>query len=199
MDSVKKINLSMLLSMIKAEECSDEAFAELLERYNPLLTSRVKAYGFSGANAEEAMQEARLAMHSAALTYDLDKLDDVTFGLYAGVCISNRLKSLLRKNSRDSQEAESISEADRIPSGHDLESYIATIDLCDRVMRAAKKLLSEFEFEVFRLGFERYTTKDIAESLGKSAKSVDNAKWRISKRLSESREIADILPRQKKD
>ncbi len=193
MDSFRKIELSELLSMIREGRDADPAFVELLLRYTPLLRARVVTYSFPESELSEAMQEASIALHSAAMTYDSDKCDGVTFGLYAGVCISNRLKSLLRKNARDNQDTTVTSEAEKISSGHDLESYIATRDLCERVMRIARGLLSKFEFEVFRMGFERYSTKDIAESLGKTPKSVDNAKWRISKRLRGSREICDIL------
>ena len=190
---MNNVELHELLSMIRSGKDADSAFAELLVRYTPLLRSRVSMCSFSGADASEAMQEASIALHSAAITYDSDKCDGVTFGLYAGVCVSNRLKSLLRKNARESRDTEVISETEKIASGHDLESYIATRDLCERVMSTAKGLLSDFEFEVFRMGFERYSTKDIAAQLGRTPKSVDNAKWRISKRLRESREICEIL------
>ena len=193
MQSMKSCELNELLSMIKNSASADFAFSELLARYTPLLRARVGMYSFSESELPEAMQEASIALHSAAMTYDSEKCDGVTFGLYAGVCISNRIKSLLRKNARENKDAEVISDTERIPSGHDLERAIATRDLCERVMRIAKGLLSEFEFEVFRLGFEKYSTKDIAAELGKTAKSVDNAKWRISQRLRESREICDIL------
>ena len=192
MHSMNNIELCELLDMIKGGCRADQAFSELLARYTPLLRSRVATYSFSGQDFSEAMQEASIALHSAAITYDSEKCDGVTFGLYAGVCVSNRLKSLLRKNARE-YDTEVISETEKIASGHDLESYVVTRDLCERVMRTAKSLLSDFEFEVFRMGFERYSTKDIALELGRTPKSVDNAKWRISKRLSESREICDIL------
>lgn len=193
MHSMNNLELHELLSMIRGGVSADPAFAELLVRYTPLLRSRVATYSFSGAELSEAMQEASIALHSAALTYDSEKCDGVTFGLYAGVCISNRLKSLLRKNARENQDTDVVLETEKIASGHDLESYIVTRDLCERVMRTAKGLLSEFEFEVFRMGFERYSTKDIAAELGRTPKSVDNAKWRISQRLRESREIREIL------
>jgi hypothetical protein len=45
----------------------------------------------------------------------------------------------------------------------------------------------------YRLEFEGYTTKDIALKLGKTPKSVDNAKARIAKRLRTSNEIRSIL------
>lgn len=193
MDSVKNCEISELLDMIKCGRMSDLAFSELLSRYMPLIRARIVAYSFLDSGDSEATQEASIALHSAAMTYDSTKCDGVTFGLYAGVCISNRLKSLIRKNARSAKDTELTSESEKIASGHDLESYIATRDLCERVMNAAKGLLSEFEFEVFRMGFERYSTKDIAASLGRTPKSVDNAKWRISQRLRESREICDIL------
>ena len=190
---MNNFELNELLSMIRDGAGADQAFAELLSRYTPLMRSRVSMYSFSGAELSEAMQEASIALHSAALTYDSEKCDGVTFGLYAGVCISSRLKSMIRKSARENQGTEVISKTEKIASGHDLESYIATRDLCERVMQAARGLLSAFEFEVFRMGFERYSTKDIAEALGRTSKSVDNAKWRISKRLRESREICEIL------
>jgi DNA-binding NarL/FixJ family response regulator len=75
----------------------------------------------------------------------------------------------------------------------DIESFLATGDLCQRVMSIAEGLLSELEYAVFRLEFEGYTTKDIALKLGKTPKSVDNAKARIAKRLRTSNEIRSIL------
>ena len=190
---MKEKDLSELLDSIKAEENADAAFSELVLRYMPLIRKRVSFYFDPSEDISEPMQEASIALHNAAITYDSDKCDGVTFGLYAGVCISNRLKSLIRKNARDSVRVEHFSEADKLSSGVDVESYVVARDVCERVMRSAEALLSDFEFEVFRMGFERYTTKDIAAALGKSPKSVDNAKFRISRRLRENKEICGIL------
>ena len=195
MDLMKKYGLDELLVEIKSGEKSDEAFSELVERYMPLINKRVSVYygGLDTTDRSEAVQEARIALHSAAVTYDPDKCDGVSFGLYASVCISNRLKSLLRRNAKEQDRVEHISEPERIVSGHDLESSVATRDICERVLKTARAVLSEFEYEVFRMSFEAYTTKEIASVLGKTAKSVDNAKYRISKRLSEDRQICSIL------
>ena len=193
MGLLNKCELSELLSIMKSGGQSDEAFSELLSRYMPLVRSRVATYFSNNSNDPEAIQEATVALHSAALTYDSEKCEGVTFGLYAGVCISNRLKSLIRQNAKESAVTNTISESEKLTSGHDLESYIATKDLCARVMSAARSVLSDYEFEVFRMSFERYTTKDIAEKLGRTPKSVDNAKNRISKHLRENRVICEIL------
>ncbi|MBQ9070797.1 MAG: sigma-70 family RNA polymerase sigma factor [Clostridia bacterium] len=190
---MKETELSELLEMVKGRENADEAFSELLSRYMPLIKKRVATYFDCASDVSEPMQEASIALHSAAVTYDADKCDGVTFGLYAGVCISNRLKSLLRKKVRDSDKTEHFSEAEKLPSELDVESSVVTHDVCERVMTLAKNLLSGFEYEVFRMGFERYTTKDIAAALGKTPKSIDNAKFRISQRLRTNREIREIL------
>ena len=59
-------------------------------------------------------------------------------------------------------------------------------------MRIAKAELSDFEFQVFRMEIDQYTTADIAKALGKTAKSIDNAKNRIH-RLRDNKEICEIL------
>lgn len=194
MDSIKNAEVSELVFMVRESSLSDEAFSELLSRYTPLLKKRIVTYfGPGSAEESELMQEASIALHSAAMTYDADKCDGVTFGLYASVCVSNRLKSLVRKRIKDGERADDFSSVEKLSSGMNLENAIVRRDVCDRVMKEARELLSDFEYEVFRLGFERYTTKDIASSLGRSAKSIDNAKFRISKRLRESKTIKEIL------
>lgn len=194
MDSIKNAEVYELIDMIRSGSFSDEAFAELLDRYSPLLKKRIAIYfGALSVEESEPMQEASIALHSAAMTYDSDKCDGVTFGLYASVCVSNRLKSLLRKRLKDIDKSDDFSSLEKLSSGVNVENAIVTRDVCDRVMNEARELLSSFEYEVFRLGFERYTTKDIAEALGKSAKSIDNAKFRISQSLRKSKTIRDIL------
>ena len=161
MDSVSACEIKQLLENIRSGKLADEAFSELVERYMPLIKKRVYMYFGSDADSAEAMQEANIALHSAAMTYDSDKCDGVTFGLYAGVCISNRLKSLVRHNARVNEMTNSFTEAEKLVSGVDVESVVAARDLCDRVMRAAESALSDFEFRVFSMSFERYSTKDI--------------------------------------
>lgn len=194
MYSIRNAEVTELIHMVRGADFADEAFAELINRYTPLLRARIATYcGASASEESELMQEASIALHSAAVTYDSGKCDGVTFGLYASVCISNRLKSLIRKKHRDANQSDDISDLERLVSGVDVENSIVTTDVCERVMKEAKELLSDFEYEVFRLGFERYTTKDIAQSLGKSAKSIDNAKFRISQSLRKSKTIREIL------
>lgn len=193
MDSVSADEIKVLLDNIRSGRFADEAFSELVEKYRPLICKRVAMYFGSPEENSEAWQEANIALHSAAVTYDCDKCDGVTFGLYAGVCISNRLKSLVRHNTRVNEQTDTFTQTEKLVSGVDIESSVAAKDLCERVMKAAKAALSDFEFRVFSLSFERYSTRDIAAALGRTPKSIDNAKFRISKRLRDDKEICEIL------
>ena len=88
---------------------------------------------------------------------------------------------------------DSFVEPDEMHSSSDLETFVSTRDICDRVMSLAKAILSEYEYEVFHLSFMQYSTKDIALCLKRTPKSIDNAKRRISERLRSNREIREIL------
>ncbi len=193
MKSLKDYDLGELLLAVKGADMADEAFAELLSRYIPLIKKRVVDYFGTVAHGSEAMQEARIALHSAAMAYDAERCEGVTFGLYAGVCIANRLKSLMRHNARLREKTEDYTEPEKLSSGVDLEERLATKDMCDRVMRVARAELTEFEYEVFRLSFDCYSIKDIAAMLGKPSKSIENARFRVSRRLRENKAICDIL------
>ena len=193
MDSYKKTDMDELLRIIRSTEPCDDAFAELLERYAPLINKRISAVDIPQGDISEAVQEASIALHNAALTYDGEKCRGVTFGLYAGICISNRLISLMREKTKRSERTGELENAEAIPSPIDVEKSVATRDLCERVMAMAKSVLSDFEFEVFCLSYEGYSVKDIAEKLGVNAKSIENARFRVSRRLRENRMICEIL------
>ena len=193
MKSAKNMDLNDLLSAIKSGNGADVAFGELVCRYMPLMRKRVFLYFNASGNTSEAMQEASIALHSAAMTYDAQKCGEVTFGLYAGVCIANRLKSLVKRNKRELSQIDRFVSAENQSEAADFELSVAMNDLCDRILKIASSILSAYEYKVFSLSFECYSTKDIAAALGKEPKSVDNAKNRIARRLGENKEIIAML------
>ena len=193
MNSFANSELSDIIAAIKSSSSANSAFAELEARYMPLMSRRVAMYFDTSANTSEEMQEARIALHKAALTYDSEKCDGVTFGLYASICIANKLRSLLRSRASMIENESQLVKSENLVSGVDIEASIAARDIAERVMKVARSVLSDYEYEVFRLTFERYATRDIAAKLERSAKSVDNAKNRIARTLRANREILDIL------
>ena len=193
MDSVKKLDVPKCLARLKSADSANEAFAQLVAEYMPLMNKRVSASGIPEAEYSEALQEASIALHSAALSYDPKRCEGVTFGLYASICISNRLTSYLRARARRGERTDEFSELDNIGSAIDIESSVVARDVTDRVMRTAKALLSELEFRVLCLSVEGYSVSDIAKRLSTSPKSIENARYRLRRRLSESKEICEFL------
>ena len=88
--------LLVLLADIRAGR--DLSFACLIEKYDALLRARVSAFGGDVHDMEDAYQEACLALHRAATHYYAQA--EVTFGLYAKVCIDNALKTKYKKDGR---------------------------------------------------------------------------------------------------
>ena len=165
--------LSTLLLLAGAGD--EDAFADLTEMYKPLIESMGKRYAEKCTNVlyseEDFVQEATLGFYSAVRTYK--ESDKVTFGLYAKVCVRNRLISLLRQSSKK-PKAEKIAE----------ESVDMLSGLTDREnLKRIEEVLSKFEWAVFCLYIERLSYLEISRRLGRSVKSVDNAIFRIKTKL----------------
>ena len=183
MQELDKIEVSDLI--LEVREGSDEAFSELMRRYLPMI-KKVSA-GFSGGKirSDEAFCEASVAFYKAAKTYDIGRAE-VTFGLYARICVYRRLCDLAGKERlKEDLFSTLVVDIICVPSG--IESALLMKERMESALLFVKSLLSEYEYEVFVLHLEGYTTASIARLLGKSAKSVDNAKARAVKRLRESR------------
>ena len=193
METMRDKELDELLIAIKNGNDADSSFAELARRYEPMMRSRVSSLLNDECSRSEGMQEAHIALHHAAVTYDGKRCEGVTFGLYASVCVSNSLRSFMRRLRRENEHTDSLKDEMKIIGGADVEGFVVTRDLCERVLKSAQENLTELEYKVFRLQLEGYPTREIAKRLSRNAKSIDNAKARISKRLKQVEEIRSIL------
>lgn len=193
MDSLKNTDAISLIARIRASDSSDDAFSELVSGYMPLINKRIASSGIPEEEYTEAQQEASIALHDAALSYDAEKYEGVTFGLYASVCISNRLTSYVRARARREERTDDFSEPEDLGSSVDIESDVTTRDAFERAMRVARSKLSELEFRVLCLSVEGYQVRDIAKALGLPSKTVENARYRYRRSLSEDKEICGFL------
>lgn len=168
-------------------EGDQEAFAALLLRYCPLIDRSVERFssGLYGEESREDMrQEAMAAFYDAICSYRDDQ-EKVEFGLYAKVCIGNRLISHLRRElkqqgllSLDVATAERVLGADG-----DLLSLLIEEEEACALSKMIEDALSQYEYEVFSRYVKGKSSAEIAQSLGKNAKSIDNAIARIRKKL----------------
>lgn len=177
-----------LLPLLKdAQGGSQPAFEALLERYAPLIdsmTARFALPALSLQDREDLHQEAVVAFYRALMRYDTAQ-DQIPFGYFAKECIRNRLISHLR-TLKHLEHTVSLEE-EPIPAEGELsadpadmlvqeENYSA---LCQQVCG----ILSDYENRVWWLYLAGRTAKEVASLLGTEERSVQNAIYRIRKKL----------------
>jgi RNA polymerase sporulation-specific sigma factor len=168
--------------IIAARNGDSASFAELSNLYNPLIVAMIEKYsrsiGASEADRDDLRQEVTVAFYKAVTTFDTDQ-DEVSFGLYAKICIRNRLVSLLRSSKSKSKRAKlSHGNADKEPA-KPRDAFIFASEL----QELSRKILSKREREVFMMYADGRSYSDIASAVGITEKSVDNALFRAKKKL----------------
>lgn len=180
MNRYENTEISALILAVR--ERDEEAFSELVRRYTPMMRKVVASFQGQSDDFGEYFSEACVALHSAALNYDFGR-SSVTFGLYARICVHHRLVDLLRARGAGWQFDEC--DVDSVPSVESIESDIVERETVELLMKGARALLSDYEYRVLLLHMQGYKTAEIARVVGKGAKSVDNAKSRLFRRLRE--------------
>lgn len=178
----------MLQSLIRvAQQNDDNAFEELLNRYTPLIESvtlQFATQNTSSQDREDLRQEAILGFYKALTRFDTEQ-NEVQFGLYAKECIRNRLISYMRTEKKrvrvfplETEESADIADAEQDPVNRlvEQENYLA---LYDQICRS----LSPYENRVWWMYLSGRTAAEIGKQLGKDARSVQNAVYRIRRKL----------------
>lgn len=177
----KDMEVSSLLLFVRAN--NNLAFEELAARYSPLINKVISELDTPGARHDEAVSEGYMALYRAAMSYDIEN-NGVTFGLYAKICIWRRLCDFFGREMREEARLLELDECS-LPANSGTEMGIILKENMKRYLKLARTFLSDYEYRVFRLYLCGMTTKEIAEALDASPKSVDNAKHRMMKHLRE--------------
>lgn len=176
---------SLLLSIREGDQGS---FESLCEQYNPMIMSLIRGMGME---RDDAFSDALLALYRAALSFDIEQTE-VTFGLYARICVSRRLLDMHRSNGGRAPLDDNF-DVERISVDSGIISRLEREEERQRLHSCARRLLSEYEYSVFRLWLRGHRAAEIAEAMEADTKSVENAKARILKKL------RDGLSRQRVD
>ncbi len=184
MDKSQETGINDLIVCVR--EHDDAAFTELVKRYTPMIKKVIVGFYSPNINSDEAFSEACVGLYRAALSYDFSR-SDITFGLYARVCVYHRMCDLFGKDVSAKYALIDDLDVESFPVSDALENSIVGREMLNGHLARAREILSEYEYNVFLLYIEGYATSDIAKELNRSAKSVDNAKARIFRRLREEK------------
>lgn len=169
---------------------NEMAMDVLLNRYFSLVKYRVQQYFLTGGEEEDLLQEGYIGLFKAIQTYDQSKCD--TFYPFARLCVESQLRTAVTASNRKKHlplnTSLSMDVAEngniRAKDGNPEEIILAKELQTDRVEKIEEKL-SPFEKKVVILYLNGMTYTDIAQKVGKSAKSIDNAIQRVKKKLME--------------
>ena len=180
---MKKNDQAAHLDLINAARAGDEsAFEAILEAYEPLIDTMSHSFASvteDSEGQEDLRQEACIALYRAVQTYDMAQTE-ISFGLYAKLCVRNRLISYTRKLRR----RESVLPLEeRIKTEEDVTQGVVAEEAYMELYRRIEAVLSPYESRVWWLYLSGQTTGAIAASLGKDERSVQNAVYRIRKKL----------------
>ncbi len=159
----------------------EQAFSSLLAMYRPLLRKMVNLYAekTEGADREELQQEAVIALYRAACTYCDTR--NVTFGLYARICIRNALLSAVRRQIHSGEITLSQPLTDTLQ--RDPDTVLQEADLIRFAMQYLCRELCPRDYDIFRLYLSGYTYRQIADKMHVSQKQVDNVLFRTKQKL----------------
>ena len=164
-----------------------DAFTKLVDIYNPLLKKILNSYTteeMSKEDVEDLSQEELIAFYRAVINFDGEQTD-VEFGLYAKICITNSMISYKRAAAKKPNE--SLIGDDEMNSITDPEGEVSKFfemreserELGEQI----EKTLSAYENEVWSYYVNGASSREIAAKLNSNEKSIDNAIFRIRKKL----------------
>lgn len=185
-----KLNLKKQAALAKAGD--EDALRHIYTESRGMLRGMANVYYMVGADRDDIIQEGMIGLLYAIRTFNPD--GGASFRTFAELCVKRRIINAVklagRKKHMPLNESVSIEsetsdtyEALLAPSATNPEEMVLLADLLGFIGRNAPTLFSEMELGVWDAYSCGNNAAEIAEMLGKSPKSVDNALTRIKGKI----------------
>jgi len=199
-DSRRRLERCDELALIAAAQRGDEAASSVLvSRYRGFVRCKARSYFLAGADRDDVVQEGMIGLYKAIRDYDPSR--QASFRSFAELCITRQLITAIKSATRQkhsplnsyvslSRSTSAEEEGDRV-----LADILAAREMCDpaeiviaawetvSIREGFMQVLSPFETEVLRLYIAGKSYQEVAESLDRGVKSVDNALQRIKRKI----------------
>lgn len=170
----------------KAKDGEESALAAVLAHMMPTIRSHAVDGVCPGMDLDDAVQEGIIGLFAAIRGYRAD--EGAAFGTYASRCVQNAIRTARRTAGRKKHgplnQSVPLSEEDAAPGPEELA--IQNEQLQD-TLQTIQTRLSPLEQEVLELFLSGCSYEQIAQILGRSPKSVENALSRLRRKLKDSR------------
>lgn len=182
----------------KCHEGSVEAEEYLLNKYKNFVRSKARSYFLVGADHEDIVQEGMIGLYKAIRDFNPERLS--TFRAFAELCITRQIITAIKTATRQKHiplnsyislnkplydEENDRTLLDVITEGRssDPEELVVSQEDLDTMHTKIYDVLSSLEQEVLREYLDGKSYQEIAESLGRHVKSIDNALQRVKRKL----------------
>ena len=176
----------------------------LVTRYNRLVRTCARPFFLVGGDSEDLTQEGMVGLIKAVREYDVEK--EASFRTFAEICIRNRLYSVLRAASRDKHlplnqsvpldtpyfDSNSYTSGTNNLAQRNPEDFLIDREHTAALLSGVRKQLSEFEAKILGYYLDGLSCREIAETVGKPPKSVDNAVQRIRRKVAQQLLSGDL-------
>ncbi|MEE0742327.1 MAG: RNA polymerase sporulation sigma factor SigH [Emergencia sp.] len=197
----KDLNVLTDESIVKmAQEGSGTAYEYLIEKYRGLAKNKSKTYFIAGGDNEDIVQEGMIGIFKAVRDFDPDQ--GATFRTFAELCVNRQIISAINGANRQKHQIlnESVSLsagetddnddeqalAERLASNSpdtDPEAMMLMKEVVDYLKANEEQLFSPMENQIWTEMLKGKDYREIAETLQKPTKTVDNAMQRIKKKV----------------
>ena len=157
------------------------AVTVLISRYLGLVRKKAMAFSCNGAEAEDLAQEGLLAFMRAVSAFEPDR--GAKFSTFASVCVTNGIRSAVMRLSKGAEESLPENIDEKAEDSATPENIWFEKERISGLYKEIELLLSEKEWSIFRLYLGGASYGEIAGRLAISEKSVDNAVFRVRKKL----------------
>ena len=174
-----------------AAQGDQQAETELVHRYGWLVRACARPLFLAGGDSEDLIQEGFLGLLTAIRSFDPER--DAAFRTFAEICVRSRLHTAVRaaQGGKHAPLNHSVSYEPPLfdgPSAYLFSSaespedvVIGREELKER-LEALKGRLSKFEAQILPPYLNGLSCGEIAQRVGRSQKSVDNAIQRIRRK-----------------
>jgi RNA polymerase sporulation-specific sigma factor len=188
-----------LVELAKKE--NKKAISLLINKYKNFVRSRSKFYFIIGADKEDIIQEGLIGLFKAIRDYKNDK--KTSFRAFAELCIMRQIITAIKTATRqkhtllnsyislnkpifEENNERSLSEIIVNTRNVTPEEMYVTLELTKDIKEKMKKYLSSLEAKVLGEYLKGLSYHEVAKSIGKHIKSVDNALQRIKRKIQQT-------------
>lgn len=187
---------------------NEEAQEILIKRYKNFVLAKSRSYFLVGADRDDIVQEGMIGLYKAIRDYKVERL--ASFRAFAELCITRQIITAIKAATRQKHQPLNSYISLNKPI-YDEESNRTLLD----VLKGSKltnperlfisnetynllekkiiEMLSDLEFGVLQEYLKGKSYEDIADSLDKHVKSVDNALQRVKRKIEDLLEKYNIV------